>query len=121
MADYLLPFSSELTIIEKQEIFAIRNRMINIPVNYSSNKEIHKCECGQIEEMSHIYECKNLNSEKSNLKYEYIYTDNIEHIKKVYRRFTTNMQVRGNNLNNRKNNETSHVTIGPLFPVQCNV
>ena len=31
MADYLLPFNNTLTINEKCELFAVRNKMINIP------------------------------------------------------------------------------------------
>ena len=46
---HLLPNSSEPTISDKQRIFAMRNRMTNIPANYSSNKETMKCVCGHTE------------------------------------------------------------------------
>ena len=78
MADYLLPNSSELTISEKQEIFAMRNRMTNIPANFSSMKETMKCVCGLTEQMAHIYECIYLNKEKITMKYE-----NVEDMKIV--------------------------------------
>ena len=57
MADYLLPFNNCLTIDEKCELFAVKNRMIDIPNNFSSKSE-HKCQCGEIENMSHIYQCE---------------------------------------------------------------
>ena len=44
MADYLAPFNKQ-TIEEKCEIFAIKNSMIEIPANISSECEI-KRECG---------------------------------------------------------------------------
>ena len=59
MADYLIPFNKQ-TIEEKCEMFAIKNSMINIAANFSSKSEF-KCECGELEDMKHIYECKNFN------------------------------------------------------------
>ena len=41
MADYLAPNSSGLTILEKQEMFAVINRMINISFNFPQNKKIN--------------------------------------------------------------------------------
>merc|ERR1719481_2406745 len=61
MADYLLPHS-DLLIIEKQEIFEIRNKMTKISANFNGEKELSKCVCGQHENMEHIYECKTLSS-----------------------------------------------------------
>ena len=43
MESYLLPFNNFLTIDEKCELFSVKNRMINIPYNFSSKSE-HKCE-----------------------------------------------------------------------------
>ena len=94
MADYLLPFSKNLTITEKQEIFAMRTKMTNIPSNFKTTKEIIKCICDLPESMSHIYACGKLNSEKMIAEYENIYGDNIENIKKVYERFRENMEKR---------------------------
>ena len=36
MAEYLLPFNNQLTIENKCEMFEIKNRMTNIPSNFSS-------------------------------------------------------------------------------------
>ena len=55
MVDYLQPYNSELSIIEKQEVFSIRNGLVNIPANFGSEEE---CKCGEKENSAHIYECK---------------------------------------------------------------
>ena len=96
MSEYLLPFNNKLTISEKCEIFAVRNRMINIPSNFSSNCEA-KCECGAIENMKHIYECKLLNmNKKITIPYENIYNGNLKQQIEVYRRFKENLVKRDN-------------------------
>ena len=70
MADYLLPFNNKLTIEEKRNLFAVRNKMINIQCNFSSKCEV-KCECGEKESMKHIYECKLYNNNrKMTIPYE---------------------------------------------------
>ena len=116
MADYLLPFCKNLKITEKQEVFAMRAKMTNIPSNFKATKELIKCICDQPEDMSHIYTCKYLNSEKITTKYENIYGDNTDNIKKVFERFQRNMTKRESLLK-----EISHETykIGPLFSVPC--
>ena len=87
MADYLLPFNNTLTINEKCELFAVRNKMINIPSNFSSNCEM-KCGCGQIETMKHIYECEMLNKNENNvIPYEKVYNGNLRQKIEVYKRF----------------------------------
>ena len=61
MAAYLQPYSSALSIREKQEIFSIRNGMVNIPDNFGT-KSI--CVCGNFENTAHVYECQTLNKGK---------------------------------------------------------
>ena len=39
MAEYLLPTNNELSIESKKRLFAARNNMINIPSNFSQQKE----------------------------------------------------------------------------------
>ena len=119
MADYLLPNSSELTISEKQEIFAMRNRMTNIPANFSSMKETMKCVCGLTEQMAHIYECIYLNKEKITTQYENIFKENVENMKIILKRFKQNMEKREKI---QKLKQEFHETFtGPLFPVQCSI
>ena len=69
MAEYLLP-DNNLTIINKRRIFLIRNRMLDIPSNFSSsnkNKEFN-CFCGNYNDMKHIYKCQLLNIEEPSEK-----------------------------------------------------
>ena len=57
-----------MNIEDQRTIFAIRNRMINIPSNFvSKEKNDIKCICENIEEMKHVYECQYLN--ETNLIY----------------------------------------------------
>ena len=72
MSEYLLPQKNEnLSIADKQYIFAIRNRMIDIEFNFPKNK-ISKtlCCCGELENMNHIYSCKMLNQESIKTSFE---------------------------------------------------
>ena len=62
MSDYLAPVTG-LTISEKQEVFAIKNRMMQISFNFPNNKKIETCLCGQEGNLEHI--CKLLNKEKT--------------------------------------------------------
>ena len=58
MANYLLPNEEGLSIKDKRFIFAIRNRMIQIPYNFpAKNRNIdEKCQiCGERETMKHLY------------------------------------------------------------------
>ena len=71
MAQYLLP-NNQLEVKEQRKCFEIRNKMTNIP-NIFSRKNDLKCLCGQPENMEHVYNCKFLNSEEVNTKYEKIY------------------------------------------------
>ena len=121
MADYLLPYCKNMSISEKQEVFAMRTRMTNIPENFKTSKKLSKCVCDQPENMSHIYECTNLNSDEITTKYEYIYKDDIEKIRRIYERFRTNMKKREDLQKQNMKSENSHETyaIGPLFSVPC--
>ena len=94
MSEYLLPCSKDLSIEVKQKIFAMRNMMANIPANFSSSKVHFKCVCGEKEDMNHIYECKMLNKDEPLMEYCSIYTNDIDLIKVVYKRFEQNMEKR---------------------------
>ena len=58
MAEYLKPFNSKLTIEQKQKIFAIRNRMIEISENFPGKEISSTCHCGTTETILHIYFCE---------------------------------------------------------------
>jgi hypothetical protein len=55
MTEYLSPLGMNLSIDAKRTIFAIRNKMIRIPANFSSEKVKYKCISGELENMQHIY------------------------------------------------------------------
>ena len=92
MSDYLLPFNNQ-SIEEKREMFAVKTSMVNITANFSTNSET-KCECGQRENMKHIYECKIYNKENPEVEFEKIYNGNLNEQKMVFRKFKQNMQKR---------------------------
>ena len=92
MDEYLLPFNRQ-TIDEKCEMFAIKNSMINIPSNFSSKSET-KCECGEQENMAHIYECQLYNNEKSAIPFELIFNGNLKEQIAIYEKFSQNMKTR---------------------------
>ena len=93
MSQYLQP-NDQLEIKEEKKIFEIRNRMTNIPGNYGNQKE---CECGEIENMEHIYECKYLNGNEILVEYENIYKENLRNMKSILNRFEKNMEKRQEN------------------------
>ena len=86
MADYLLPYNSELTILEKQQVFRIRNRMIDIPSNFPKSNNKPLCVCGGEESMEHIYNCGTL-SEESEEREQYleIFNGNFKQQVEVFR------------------------------------
>ena len=104
MADYLQPIA-DLSIDVKRKIFEVRNKMTRIPANFSSRKTIFKCVCGEQEDMSHVYSCTVLNSDKPVTQYEEIYSNNIEKIKEVYQRFENNINEREQIMNKNENED----------------
>ena len=67
MADYLLPNNSLKNIEDQRYLFAIRNKMIDIPSNFGKTV---KCNCEEIESMSHIYECSKMSKEEKTINFE---------------------------------------------------
>lgn len=113
-AEYLLP-DNNLTIINKRRMFLIRNRMLDIPSNFSSNKNKNKnnefnCFCGNFKDMKHIYECQLLNIEEPSEKYEHIFTGNIEQQIIVLRRFDNNFEKHEKYKNNTESEEQEGIT-----------
>ena len=109
MSDYLLPFNKQ-TIEEKCEMFALKNSMINIKANFSSKSEF-KCECGELENMNHIYECKNFNEKTPEIPFEKNYNGNLNEQKFVYKRFKQNMQTK------EERNQTSYPSVQSDIPL----
>ena len=91
MAEYLMPNEANISITDQQYLFAIRNRMINIPSNFGS---VSKCVCGQNEDMKHIYNCEKLNQEKESFKFEKIFTGSLKEQVEIMKRFRNNIEIR---------------------------
>ena len=101
MATYLLP-NSVLKINDQRGIFALRNRMNNIPANFCSSEENReKCQCGSIETNEHIYYCELLNSESIEVEFEKIYEGTETEMKNIWTRFKKNFKVRNKKHSNQ--------------------
>ena len=92
MSVYLLPINSQLNIDEKRKMFALRNQMIRIPINFGEKDE--KCVCGKIETMPHIYNCEYLNGKKSKIIYNELYNGNLINQINIFRRMEENIEKR---------------------------
>ena len=94
MAKYLLPYN-KMSISQKRKIFEIRNKMVDIPENFSSDSVQTVCICGEREIMSHIYYCNVLSENKSeNFLYENVYNGSLVQQIEVCKRFEENFEVR---------------------------
>ena len=95
MAEYLLPYNASLTIEQKCELFAVKNRMTQIPYNFPKSKEKHECWCGEIEDMDHIYNCElYTNNKKQSISYNNIHNGKLEEQLEVFRNFKQNLDQR---------------------------
>ena len=93
MAEYLLPNDEILSISDRRNIFAIRNRMIDIEDNFK-NRKVPEKYCGQKEDQQHIYTCQKLNKEKIEIEYNKIFEDNVKIQKAIMERFIENYEKR---------------------------
>ena len=94
MSEYLQPTNQVLAIEQKREMFATRNRMIDIPNNFPSRNEKTKCICGETEDMVHIYDCEMLKTSETELTYQNIFTGNMKQQIEVYKTFKQNLEKR---------------------------
>ena len=73
----------------------MRNKMTKIPNNFLNGAQKNKCFCGEDEDMSHIYNCKELNSPKTiQIEYEEIYKNNSIKQIEILRIFEKNLEKR---------------------------
>ena len=94
MSQYLLP-NKLLEMSDQRKIFEIRNKMTNIPANYSSKSENEKtCVGGKIENMEHIYNCISLNETEPKVNYQRIFEGNVNNTRSILKRFELNMNIR---------------------------
>ena len=95
MSDYLLPTNNELTVTEKQDLFAMKTRMVWIPSNFPKPEEDYYCVCGLREDMRHIYNCEIMNNkQKPRHDYDKLFSGNIEEQIEVFRKFEINLERR---------------------------
>ena len=106
MAEYLTPGCEKLTIIDQRNIFAIRNRMVDIQANFSKDQKLEQCACGALENMKHIYTCHIWNKEHNkDIEYEEIFSENILKQLKVSNIFFQNLEKREDH--KRKNQQNN--------------
>lgn len=102
MAEYLLP-NNNLTIEQKQRLFAVRNKMVEIPSHFSSGDSDILCICGDKESLSHIYSCDILNeSKKESIPYEKVYSDNVNEQTKILYKIEENLRIREKFIDDQK-------------------
>ena len=95
MAEYLLPSNSALSISEKQKMFAIKNRMVDIPGNFPKGNIEYKCICNKKEDMKHVYNCElNNGGKEPEFDYEKIFSGTIYEQNEVYKKFERNLEKR---------------------------
>ena len=95
MAEYMLPTNSELSISEKQKMFAVKNRMVDIPGNFPRPNIEYKCICNKKEDMKHVYNCELINGGKEpEINYEKIFSGTIYEQNEVYKKFERNLEKR---------------------------
>ena len=120
MADYLKPFNSKLSIEQKQKLFAIRNRMVEISENFPGKEISSICHCGTTETMSHIYYCEKWNNGiQPSLKYEKIFTGRISDQIMIFEKFEENFGKREKM--NETMNEKQKPPCDPCDPLSCTV
>ena len=99
MQDYLRPEAS-IKLEEKQDMFKMRSRMIDINKNMRGKSTNFKCEaCKKIgkrkkETQQHIYKCKQLNKERKYVEYNEIFGNKTNKMKEVIKRMNLNLTVR---------------------------
>ena len=94
MSDYLLPNNIIRSIKDQQLLFSLRNKMLMLNDSYNV-KTI--CKCGQIEDYSHIYNCKILNINEPKLSYQKIYNGNLIELSYILERMKENLKKREDN------------------------
>ena len=118
MADYLLPSNDALTVENKQKLFSIRNRMIDIPSNFQKSDEKSLCFCGEQENMKHVFDCEILNEGKPiSENYENVFNGNIGTQIRIFRQFEENLKKREIIINQKSNDSESNLPRDPSDPL----
>ena len=91
MADYFMPYNEYLNIEEKQNLFSVRNRIVEIGNNFGNNENCIMCQTK--EDMNHIYNCEYLNKQEIKTEFSKIYEGNLFEKIKVLRRFNESIDI----------------------------
>ena len=96
LQEYLRP-ESKLKIVEKNDIFKIRSRMVDLKGNIKGKYTNYKCEPCSLkgikkkETQKHVFKCSQLNTEVRNIKYKDIFGSNINKMKYIMKRMNQNL------------------------------
>ena len=99
LQDYLRPETS-IKLQEKQDMFKMRSRMIDIGENMRGKSTNFKCEAckkngkKKKETQPHIYKCKHFNKERNYVDYNKIFGNKTNKIKKFMKRMNLNLTVK---------------------------
>ena len=115
MEEYLLPENRTLSIIEKQKLFEMKNKMTNIPSNFSKSNMKYECYCGKEENMKHIFYCKSLsNGKEQKIEYDKIYNGTVTEQKEILTIFERNMKKREELKTEKENQIPCVLNVEPL-------
>ena len=88
--------------------------MVEIPYNFPSRYKTEVCNCGEIIDMKHIYNCENNNNNaKQRIPYERIFSNNMNELTEVSKIFENNLE----NREKQKNDQKSHHVITVSDPL----
>ena len=106
MAEYLLPNDVFKDVEDQRYLFAIRNRMIDIPINFGNQS---KCFCGEKETMSHIYNYRKMNENQERIEFEKVFNEKLPEQEQIFKEFRNNMKIRENNTHVIDNNQSTNL------------
>ena len=84
----------KMTVSQKQNMFSVKNRMLEIAENFPGKQLDDMCWCGQQENILHIYNCEILNENKPIVKYEELYNGRLEDQISICERIESCMEKR---------------------------
>ena len=116
MAEYLLPINTKLSIEQKQKMFALKNRMVELPENFPGRKMDDKCFCNKPKTTLHIYQCENLNDGNApQLDYEFIHNGNLKKQVRIFEKFDENLKKCEQRIKERNGTPCDPVEIRYLY------
>ena len=111
MAEYLTPGCGKLTTTEQRNIFAIRNRMVDIPMNFTKDQKSEKMCLWVLWKYEAYLRMYKLWNQKGNIEVEHekIFNENILKQLKVSKLFFQNLEKREENKRKNEQDNSPHV------------